>query len=194
MRQLHSSHVTRQWSPPNDDEDIQARLGVVIRTRRRDLGLTQEELGFRAGLHRTYVADVERGARNLTLRSVVQLARALQIALGDLLAYATGPDTVGIRVAASKSPVAGEILLVEDNANDAEMTSRAFRRAKFANPLNVVRDARRRSTTFSARAAMPGRGRGDLSLSCSTSNCRACRGSNCCARSRRARRLATSRS
>jgi transcriptional regulator with XRE-family HTH domain len=49
------------------------------------LGISQEELGFRAGLHRTYITDVERGARNLSLTTADRIAQALGVPLSKLL-------------------------------------------------------------------------------------------------------------
>jgi CheY-like chemotaxis protein len=92
-------------------------------------------------MHRTYLADIERGARNVTLRSIVNLAMALQVTVGNLMAYATSPGS-SIPILGDKSPsrAAGEILLVEDNALDAALTERAFKRARFTNPLRIIRD------------------------------------------------------
>lgn len=78
-------------------------------------------------MHRTYLADIERGGRNVTLRSIARLAEALQIPAEYLLGRQT-------------EAAAGEILLVEDNEADAELMCRDFKHAKFANPLKVVRD------------------------------------------------------
>ncbi|HUG11169.1 MAG TPA: response regulator [Opitutaceae bacterium] len=111
--------------------ELQANLGKTIKAQRRRLGVTQEELAWRAGLHRTYVADIERGGRNLTLRSIISLADALQVSVASLLVQ-SGEYQHG--------SAAGEILLVEDNVVDAELTLRAFKRAKFSNPVTVIRD------------------------------------------------------
>jgi transcriptional regulator with XRE-family HTH domain len=51
-----------------------------------ELNLSQEALGERADLHRTYVADIERGNRNVSLRNIQKLARALGVSLSDLFA------------------------------------------------------------------------------------------------------------
>ena len=55
------------------------QFGRAVRKRRAELGISQEELAARAGLHRTYVADVERGTRNISLENIVKLATALNI-------------------------------------------------------------------------------------------------------------------
>lgn len=65
--------------------DIKIRLGSAVRARRAVLGISQEELAFRAGLHRTYVGDVERGLRNISLENIERLARALGCQASDLL-------------------------------------------------------------------------------------------------------------
>jgi transcriptional regulator with XRE-family HTH domain len=46
--------------------------------------MSQEALAERAGLHRTYVADIERGARNLALENIEKLAVALEISISEL--------------------------------------------------------------------------------------------------------------
>ena len=65
--------------------DARVLFGRAVRKRRLKLGLSQERLGELAGLHRTYIADVERGARNLSLQSIIKIARALGTSPSDLL-------------------------------------------------------------------------------------------------------------
>jgi transcriptional regulator with XRE-family HTH domain len=50
------------------------------------LGLSQEELASRAGLHRTYIGMIERAEKNVTLRNIEKLAKALDTTIGELLA------------------------------------------------------------------------------------------------------------
>ena len=57
--------------------DIRERFGFAMKSRREALGLTQEELAYRAKIHRTYLSDVERGTRNLSLINIERLAIAL---------------------------------------------------------------------------------------------------------------------
>jgi CheY-like chemotaxis protein len=111
--------------------DIKALLGIAIKTNRSGLGISQEELAARAGLHRTYVSDVERGARNPSIGSVEKLARALQISVSTLFEQATS---------ANEAKQLVEILLVEDNPRDVKLTQRAFQKAQITNPLRVVSD------------------------------------------------------
>lgn len=66
--------------------DIKKRFGLAIRQRRYELGISQEELSFRAELHRTYVSDIERGSRNPSLENIEKLAKALEISVSALFA------------------------------------------------------------------------------------------------------------
>jgi transcriptional regulator with XRE-family HTH domain len=52
--------------------------------RRQELKLTQEDLADKAGIHRTYLSDVERGARNLSLINTERLAQALTLSMSEL--------------------------------------------------------------------------------------------------------------
>lgn len=64
--------------------DIRERFGDAVRDRREALGLTQEAFAERAGIHRTYLSDVERGTRNLSLVNVERIADALDLKLSEL--------------------------------------------------------------------------------------------------------------
>jgi CheY-like chemotaxis protein len=111
--------------------DLRALLGATIKSDRSALGISQEELAYRAGLHRTYISDLERGARNPSIESIEKLARALQISVSMLFEQAR-------RGSQAKELV--EILLVEDNPRDVQLTLRGFEKAKITNPVHVVRD------------------------------------------------------
>jgi transcriptional regulator with XRE-family HTH domain len=65
--------------------DIRRRVGLNVRKFRGDKGLSQEQLAFEAGLHRTYISGVERGVRNPTVTVLDQIATALGIPAGQLL-------------------------------------------------------------------------------------------------------------
>lgn len=111
--------------------DLKSRFGTAIKSQRAFLRISQEELADRAGLHRTYVSDVERGARNLSIESIEKLAHALGISVSRLFEQAgeQGGPATGL-----------EILLVEDDPSDVELTLRAFRRARIMNTVRVVSD------------------------------------------------------
>ena len=64
---------------------IRARLSLNMRRLRQSKGWSQEEFANKAGLHRTYVSDLERGARNPTVTVVDKLAVALDVKVGALL-------------------------------------------------------------------------------------------------------------
>ncbi|HKQ03562.1 MAG TPA: helix-turn-helix transcriptional regulator [Blastocatellia bacterium] len=65
---------------------IKERFGAAVRKRRHELGISQEKLAERSGLHRTYVADIERGIRNVSIENVEKLACALEISISALFA------------------------------------------------------------------------------------------------------------
>jgi transcriptional regulator with XRE-family HTH domain len=65
--------------------DVRRRVGLNVRKFRGELGRSQEQLAFEAGLHRTYVSGVERGIRNPTVTVLEQIATALGVPTGRLL-------------------------------------------------------------------------------------------------------------
>jgi transcriptional regulator with XRE-family HTH domain len=67
----------------NPDQYIKA-LGEVIRNKRTKLGYSQESFAAEVGLHRTYIGQVERGEKNLTIRNLVKIANTLEIKPSNL--------------------------------------------------------------------------------------------------------------
>jgi transcriptional regulator with XRE-family HTH domain len=63
------------------------KIGQFIYTARKRKGISQEELSFRAGLHKNYVSDVECGRRNVSLRAIEQFAEGLGISLKELMNF-----------------------------------------------------------------------------------------------------------
>ena len=63
-----------------------------MRRLRAQRGLSQEMLAFEAGLHRTFVAHVERGARNISLDNIDRIALALGVSSGELISH-PGPGS-----------------------------------------------------------------------------------------------------
>lgn len=68
-----------------EEQALLCQLGENIRRIRKKRGLSQEALAFQAALDRTYVGSVERGERNIALLNIVQIARALQVGIEELL-------------------------------------------------------------------------------------------------------------
>ncbi len=75
--------MTRRWTEA--EQAFLVTLGDRVVERRRELGLSQEQLGERAGLHRTYIGAVERGTTNLGVANLGYLAHALDTDAGGLL-------------------------------------------------------------------------------------------------------------
>jgi transcriptional regulator with XRE-family HTH domain len=65
--------------------DLLVVLGGAIRSRRSELGYSQEGFASKIGLHRTYVGSVERGERNLSLVNLVRIAGGLGVSASWLL-------------------------------------------------------------------------------------------------------------
>jgi transcriptional regulator with XRE-family HTH domain len=65
--------------------DIRTRLGKNLRRLRDGKGLSQEAFAHEAGIHRTYISDIERGARNPTITVVEKIAVALGVTASMLL-------------------------------------------------------------------------------------------------------------
>jgi transcriptional regulator with XRE-family HTH domain len=66
-------------------DELLGALGAAIRAQRTARGDTQERLAEAAGLHTTYLSDVERGRRNIGIINVDRLARALGVDLVALM-------------------------------------------------------------------------------------------------------------
>lgn len=64
--------------------DIKSDFGKKLKALRKQKDISQEELAFQTGLHRTYISDVERGTRNVSLENIEKIAQALNISIGKL--------------------------------------------------------------------------------------------------------------
>lgn len=65
--------------------DIQKKFGQKVRKLRLTKGLSQEKLSFKSKLHRTYISDIERGTRNVSIKNVQKIAHALGVMPAELL-------------------------------------------------------------------------------------------------------------
>lgn len=63
--------------------EILIKFGNKVREERAKLGLSQEELATRAGVHRTYIGMIERAEKNITLENIEKIAKALKISIAD---------------------------------------------------------------------------------------------------------------
>ena len=91
-------------------ETLRKSLGIVIKRRRESLALSQDQLGLRSDLHRTYISDVERGERNLSFDSIYSLAKGLGVlpsllfAEAELDAYKSAGETLSDKHEGSTEP------------------------------------------------------------------------------------------
>ena len=78
--------ITAIVSIAANESALKRLFGATVRRYRQRLGLSQEELAWRAEMHRTYLADVERGVRNLSLSSMARLVGAIGVPLSTFFA------------------------------------------------------------------------------------------------------------
>src|SRR5438105_6370391 len=120
--------------------DVRKVFGAELRRRRKELGLSQEELGERANSHRTYVSDVEAGKRNPSLQSMQRLASAVGASIGSVFGAVEGIVAGPTHGRAHESEKVVDILLVEDDESDIELALMSFKKAGLTNQIEVVRD------------------------------------------------------
>jgi CheY-like chemotaxis protein/predicted XRE-type DNA-binding protein len=115
---------------------IEKRLGISVKNWRSRLEMPQDALARRAGFHRSYISDIERGARNVSLKSIEKLADALGVSVQTLFAE--------VDIKSGSTPLRTDemvdILLVEDNDNDTLLVVQALKKANLTNRIFVVRD------------------------------------------------------
>ena len=95
--------------------DIARTIGKRIRYYRNQLGLSQEKLAELAGCHATYVGQVERGEKNLTVESIEKIAGALNLPLSQLFEK-LGPQNAD----SANYPLACYELVAEKNKTEQE--------------------------------------------------------------------------
>lgn len=66
---------------------LEKRFGKRIRDLRKAKGISQEDLAFKSGMHRTYLGGIERGERNPCLKNIGAIAKALEIELFELFDF-----------------------------------------------------------------------------------------------------------
>ena len=68
--------------------ELDKSFGDALRECRRRAGISQEELSFRTGVHRTFISEIERGLKSPTLHTVAALAKALGMQPSELMRMA----------------------------------------------------------------------------------------------------------
>jgi two-component system response regulator len=115
---------------------IEKRLGMSVKNWRNRVAIPQDELARRAGLQRSYISDVERGSRNVSLKTIEKLAEALGISIQTLFA---DMDSKSASTPLRTDEMV-DILLVEDNENDLLLAMQAMKNANLTNRIFAVRD------------------------------------------------------
>lgn len=64
--------------------DINITFGKCVASRRKTIAISQEELAFRCGVHRTYIGAIERGEKSPTLNTVKKIADGLGLSIIEL--------------------------------------------------------------------------------------------------------------
>jgi transcriptional regulator with XRE-family HTH domain len=68
----------------DSNSEILIKFGNRVRELRKLKNLSQEELAFRANVHRTYIGMIERAEKNITLLNIEKMANALEVSINDL--------------------------------------------------------------------------------------------------------------
>lgn len=66
---------------------IEEKVGNRIKELRNKLGISQEELGFRSGVHRTYIASLEVGKRNISIATLEKIVNALEVSFSEFFDF-----------------------------------------------------------------------------------------------------------
>lgn len=77
----------------SEHEQLHIVVAENIRNRRQSIGLSQEALADKCGLHRTYIGAIERGERNVTVNTLSRVAEALGCSAIELLSTQNPPET-----------------------------------------------------------------------------------------------------
>lgn len=75
-------------------ENIKKLVGDRIRQFRKERGLSQEELGYKANLHYTHIGAIERGEKNWSIDTLTKVAVGLDVSINDLLVLPSKPEDI----------------------------------------------------------------------------------------------------
>jgi transcriptional regulator with XRE-family HTH domain len=73
-----------------ENREILLKFGQRVRELRKEKKLSQEDLSYRADLHRTYIGMIERAEKNITIINIEKIANALEISVDNLLKFENG--------------------------------------------------------------------------------------------------------
>lgn len=71
----------------NEDREVLKLVGARIRALRKERGYSQESLGEKGGFHFSYIGQIERGEKNVSLLNLAKIADSLDVSLVQLFAY-----------------------------------------------------------------------------------------------------------
>ena len=101
---------------------LRQRVGNLLRRLRIEAGLTQEGMEARTGVHRTYVGDVERGEKRITIETLDKILRGLGVSLAEFFVLlepeagtAQEPEATGLAAQNDTNPAEGT------NRNDTDL-------------------------------------------------------------------------
>lgn len=69
------------------ENNINIRFGKRVQALRKSIGISQEELSFRCGIHRAYMGTIERGEKSVTLDTVEKVAKGLGVTIKELFDF-----------------------------------------------------------------------------------------------------------
>ncbi|MDZ4837218.1 MAG: response regulator [Candidatus Melainabacteria bacterium] len=132
----------------SDSQNLLGAIGKTIRKRREQLGISQTELAERAGLHRTYINNIEGGSKNISIDSLKGIADALNTTISELMTSAedASDDT--------RQPI--KILLIEDNAPDVFMFKRCVKQSALPTAVEVLDNGKKAQAQIDTYKESPG--------------------------------------
>jgi transcriptional regulator with XRE-family HTH domain len=68
-------------------KSVELAFGQILRQLRQERGLSQEGLALESGYHRTYISQLERGQKNPSLKTIFQLAKALNVEPSEIIEH-----------------------------------------------------------------------------------------------------------
>jgi len=71
--------MEKQQSHKHQKSSIEELFGNILKQLRNEKGISQEQLGFESGYHRTYISMLERGKKSPSLKTIFQLSKALDV-------------------------------------------------------------------------------------------------------------------